>query len=126
MDYANDVFGNLVPAVQQVKAHESGHLFNFPDEYWKNGGFVHAQYVNKDDLMLDFNRGDENARSPQKTWRLESDHNLMGGGCVEARAIIQPYYLDYIRAWFSEHTGKKWRVGYSEPYSVQSSKANPR
>lgn len=108
--YGVDNSGQTVAENWQVKAHETGHLFAFPDEYWKYGGFVHKQYV-KSDMTLDFARGRENS-SDNKTWQIESQDNLMGYGCNKSSAIIQPYYLEYIRQWFSSYTNKKWRVGY--------------
>jgi type VI secretion system secreted protein VgrG len=108
--YGVDNSGQTVAENWQVKAHETGHLFAFPDEYWKFGGFVHEQYV-KSDMTLDFALGKENV-GDNKTWQIESQDNLMGYGCNKSSAIIQPYYLEYIRQWFSNHTNKKWRVGY--------------
>jgi type VI secretion system secreted protein VgrG len=108
--YGVDNSGQTVAENWQVKAHETGHLFAFPDEYWRHGGFVHKQYV-KSDMTLDFARGRENL-SDNKTWHIESQDNLMGYGCNKSSAIIQPYYLEYIRQWFSSYTNKKWRVGY--------------
>jgi hypothetical protein len=102
--------GRIGPKTQQVKAHECGHLFNFPDEYWQSGGFVHKQYV-KDDLTLDFALGDTNATG-NKTWQIYSAPNLMGSGALQATATVQPYYLEYIRRWFSTYTNKAWRIGY--------------
>jgi type VI secretion system secreted protein VgrG len=108
--YGVDNSGQRTTENWQVKAHETGHLFAFPDEYWKHGGFVHKQYV-KSDMTLDFALGAANA-DDNKTWQIESSDNLMGYGCNKSRAAIQPYYLEYIRQWFSKHTNKKWRVGY--------------
>jgi type VI secretion system secreted protein VgrG len=108
--YGVDNSGQTVAENWQVKAHETGHLFAFPDEYWQHGGFVHKQYV-KSDMTLDFALGGENV-TDNKTWQIESQDNLMGYGCNKSSAIIQPYYLEYIRQWFSSHTNKKWRVGY--------------
>ncbi len=110
-EYESDDDGkNTSPKLTQVKAHEAGHLFNFPDEYWAQGGFVHSIYV-KNDLNIDFERADANKRK-NNVWVIESESNLMGGGCNKPAATIPPYYLDYIRGWFSVHTGKLWRIGY--------------
>jgi type VI secretion system secreted protein VgrG len=111
MEYDVDNSGNPTPTVTQVKAHETGHLFAFPDEYWEQGGFVHKQYV-KDDLSLDFALGQSNI-AENKTWQIWSQPNLMGGGCLKPTATIEPYYLEYIRKWFSEYTNKDWRVGFN-------------
>ncbi|MFM0281531.1 type VI secretion system Vgr family protein [Paraburkholderia sediminicola] len=93
----------------QVKAHEAGHLFAFPDEYWSDGGFVHKQYVRRDET-LNFDLGDENA-TKNVTWQIESQPNLMGYGCNHATAAVQPYYLEYIRQWFRDYTNKEWKIG---------------
>ncbi|HKT98830.1 MAG TPA: type VI secretion system Vgr family protein [Paraburkholderia sp.] len=108
--------------VTQTKAHETGHLFNFPDEYWREGGFVHSIYV-QNGLDIDFTLADAN-KSMNKIWVIETEDNLMGGGCTKPTATIQPYYLEYIRRWFSAHTNKLWRVGYNAPV-VAPQKAEP-
>ena len=123
VDLGYDSFGALSPQVQQVKAHETGHLFAFPDEYWQNGGFVHAQYV-KDDLMLDFTLGDANTLQPNKTWQISSPVNLMGGGCTMRTAVTRPYYFECIRKWFSKYTNREWRVGYIESSSASQTGAS--
>jgi type VI secretion system secreted protein VgrG len=102
--------GRYAEKTTQTKAHETGHLFNFPDEYWQQGGFVHSIYVN-DGLNIDFNLADAN-RAKNNFWIIETNTNLMGGGCLKPTATTSPYYLEYIRRWFSAHTNKLWRVGY--------------
>jgi type VI secretion system secreted protein VgrG len=97
----------------QTKAHETGHLFNFPDEYWEQGGFVHSIYV-QDGKNIDFKLADAN-KAKNTFWIIETATNLMGGGCLQPTATTSPYYLEYIRRWFSEHTNKLWRVGYDAP-----------
>jgi type VI secretion system secreted protein VgrG len=102
-----------IKAVTQTKAHETGHLFNFPDEYWEQGGFVHSIYV-KDGRNIDFELADRN-KTAGKFWVIETENNLMGGGCIKPTATTSPYYLEYVRRWFSAHTNKLWRVGYAVP-----------
>lgn len=97
----------------QTKAHETGHLFNFPDEYWEQGGFVHSIYV-QNGRNIDFQLADAN-KAKNNFWIIETATNLMGGGCLNPTATTSPYYLEYIRRWFSEHTNKLWRVGYDAP-----------
>jgi type VI secretion system secreted protein VgrG len=94
----------------QTKAHETGHLFNFPDEYWEQGGFVHSIYV-KDGMDIDFSLADTN-KNKNAFWVIETATNLMGGGCLQPTATTSPYYMEYIRRWFSAYTNKMWRVGY--------------
>jgi type VI secretion system secreted protein VgrG len=98
--------------ITQTKAHETGHLFNFPDEYWEQGGFVHSMYV-KEDLSIDFARADENIKK-NNTWIIDTRTNLMGGGAANQTAVIPPYYLEYVRRWLSSYTNKLWRVGYDK------------
>jgi type VI secretion system secreted protein VgrG len=110
IDMDTDEFGKRVPAAKmQIKAHECGHLFNLPDEYWQRGGFVHAIYV-KEDKSLNFELGKTN--QTKQTWKIDSSENLMGYGATRATAKIPPYYFEYIREGFSRATGIIWRVGY--------------
>jgi type VI secretion system secreted protein VgrG len=121
-----------MPYDTNVIAHECGHLFNYPDEYWQYGGWVHEQYIKNREL--DFSLGNENKN--KATWQISSVDNVMGGGCNNriasgARAVpsanVHPYYLEYIRRHFCELTGeapqylnddktkpiwRRWRVGY--------------
>ncbi|GAB7524487.1 type VI secretion system Vgr family protein [Paraburkholderia sp. 2C] len=105
--------GKYREIITQTMAHETGHLFNFPDEYWQQGGFVHSMYI-KDGKDIDFTLADAN-RMTNRVWVIETENNLMGGGCVKPAAATSPYYLEYIRRWFSAHTNKLWRVGYNAP-----------
>jgi type VI secretion system secreted protein VgrG len=111
-----------VPKVTQTKAHETGHLFNFPDEYWEQGGFVHSIYV-RDGKDIDFERADAN-KNKNNFWIIETATNLMGGGCALPTATTSPYYLEYIRRWFSAHTNKSWRVGYPVAPATVKAKDN--
>lgn len=113
-DYKLDNSGaGKIEIVTQTKAHETGHLFNFPDEYWEQGGFVHSIYV-RDGRNIDFKLADAN-KNKNTFWVIETENNLMGGGCLKPTATTSPYYLEYIRRWFSDHTNKSWRVGYEAP-----------
>jgi type VI secretion system secreted protein VgrG len=109
--YIINVLSEKEEVVDQVKAHEIGHLFNFPDEYYKEGGSAHKQYIKKDgDLDFDLGRKNENEKA-DITWQLDSGENLMGYGANRPSATTRPYYIEYIRRWFSEYTNKEWRVG---------------
>ncbi|MGB8423604.1 type VI secretion system Vgr family protein [Paraburkholderia sp.] len=93
-------------------AHECGHLFNYPDEYFQEGGAVHEQYVANQQLQ--FSKGHQLAGTP--TWQLISENNLMGNGARKkisggAAPDIPPYYMEYLRRWMTKHTKKKWRIG---------------
>jgi type VI secretion system secreted protein VgrG len=109
----SSITGRYTEIVTQTKAHETGHLFNFPDEYWIQGGFVHSMYI-KNGMDIDFTLSDAN-KTTNKVWVIETEDNLMGNGCGKPVATTSPYYLEYIRRWFSAHTNKLWRVGYNAP-----------
>lgn len=106
IDEQTDAYHPLAPA--QVNAHEAGHLFNWPDEYYKRGGSVHGQYVD-DTRHLNFALGQQFKGQP--TWQLESPDTVMGYGAGKATATMPPYYLNSICRWFSDRTGHPWRVG---------------
>ncbi|VWB04700.1 type VI secretion system Vgr family protein [Burkholderia lata] len=99
-----------------VEAHECGHYFNFPDEYYDQGGWLHHSYIK--DEQIDFSLVD--AKAGAMFWQGYSIGNVMGGGAnspVQSgriTATIKPYYLEYVRRQFSIATNKLWRVGYEE------------
>ncbi|WP_250500187.1 type VI secretion system Vgr family protein [Caballeronia sp. GAWG1-5s-s] len=95
-----------------VEAHECGHYFNFPDEYYDQGGSIHESYIK--DQEIDFSLVD--AKAGTLFWQAHSTANLMGDGANLATdhgtAKISPYYLEYVRQQFSRATNRLWRVGY--------------
>ncbi|MCA7882999.1 type VI secretion system tip protein VgrG [Burkholderia contaminans] len=104
-----------------VEAHECGHYFNFPDEYYDQGGWLHEAYIK--DEQIDFSLVD--AKAGAMVWQGHSQTdatyvgaNVMGDGANAAlqddrvTAAIKPYYLEYVRRQFSLATNKLWRVGY--------------
>jgi type VI secretion system secreted protein VgrG len=97
-----------------VEAHECGHYFNYPDEYYDQGGWLHESYIK--DEQIDFSLVD--AKAGTKVWQGVSNTNLMGYGATaplktgQITATIEPYYLEYVRRQFSLATNKLWRVGY--------------
>ncbi|SAL56131.1 type IV secretion protein Rhs [Caballeronia sordidicola] len=105
------------PADTNVVAHECGHMFNFPDEYWEFGGWVHKMYIKNNEL--DFETGEK--LNGNEVWQMRSSSNLMGYGALNAikpgpksapSATVSPHYLEYIRRHFCELTHKTWRIGY--------------
>ncbi|WP_322062746.1 type VI secretion system Vgr family protein [Paraburkholderia sp. J63] len=108
----NKVIHDLPAA--NVEAHECGHYFNFPDEYYDQGGWIHESYIK--DEQIDFSLVD--AKTGTMVWQGSSPKNLMGYGAVEplqggqVTAKIKPYYLEYVRRQYSLATNKLWRVGY--------------
>jgi type VI secretion system secreted protein VgrG len=93
----------------QVHAHEVGHLFGWPDEYWQDGGHIHKQYVDEN-LNIDFSRGALVAANNEMTWRLDSPDSLMGHGATKPAALTPEYYFYGIRDWFAARTQKSWTV----------------
>ena len=95
-----------------IEAHECGHYFNFPDEYYDQGGWLHESYIK--DEQIDFSLVD--AKAGTLVWQARSQTNLMGYGATtpldRGRATTSPYYLEYVRRQFSLATNKLWRVGY--------------
>jgi hypothetical protein len=97
-----------------VEAHECGHYFNFPDEYYGQGGWLHELYIKNEEI--DFSLVDANAGT--RFWQGHSVANVMGDGANSplqpgrSTASIEPYYLEYVRRQFSLATNKLWRVGY--------------
>ncbi|MBC8721223.1 type VI secretion system tip protein VgrG [Paraburkholderia sp. 31.1] len=98
--------------IANVEAHECGHYFNFPDEYYDQGGWLHETYIK--DGRIDFSLVD--AKAGTLAWQGRSQTNLMGYGAnlplQKGRATIKPYYLEYVRRQYSLATNKLWRVGY--------------
>jgi Rhs element Vgr protein len=109
-----------------VEAHECGHYFNFPDEYYDRGGWLHEAYIKNEQIdfsLVDGKAGtlfwqghSTNTASDSHGWGYGG--NLMGDGANgpvqpgRVTASIKPYYLEYVRRQFSLATNKLWRVGY--------------
>ncbi|NML30085.1 type VI secretion system Vgr family protein [Paraburkholderia antibiotica] len=104
-----------------VEAHECGHYFNFPDEYYDQGGWLHESYIKNE--QIDFSLIDTKAGAMVWQGHSQTDAtmvgaNVMGDGANAAlqngrvTAAIKPYYLEYVRRQFSLATNKLWRVGY--------------
>lgn len=93
--------------VDHVKAHEVGHLFSFPDEYYDQGGSVHQSYVKRDqtiDLPLAQNNPDKDI------WQGTTADNLMGMGMFNPTSATPPHYIYRVRDWFQEKVGRQWSV----------------
>jgi len=92
---------------EHVIAHEIGHLFSYPDEYYVWGGAVHRQYVGTDKSVI-FSLAKSNPDT--NTWRGFSPNNLMGNGVYNTRAETPPYYIQRITNWFESKTGRQWAI----------------
>lgn len=107
--------------ISNVEAHECGHYFNFPDEYYDQGGWLHESYIK--DEQIDFSLVDAMAGTMMWQGHSHTDlscvgANVMGDGANASSqngritAAVKPYYLEYIRRQFSLSTNKLWRIGY--------------
>lgn len=94
---------------EHVQAHETGHLFSFPDEYYDQGGAVHKQYINVEtnqSIKLALAQNNSN----KDTWQGTTNENVMGVGVYQKVSKTPPYYLYRIRDWFQNETGREWKV----------------
>ncbi|TDG16952.1 type VI secretion system tip protein VgrG [Paraburkholderia silviterrae] len=91
-------------ATQNAMAHETGHLFGWPDEYFENGGAVYRKYINEQGLV--------NVQMNPLTddWQRTSDTNLMGQGAYSERPAIRKYYMYGFRDWLKDQNGIEWDV----------------
>lgn len=112
---ASNEKGRVYPFPDNSIAHECGHLFNFPDEYYGEGGWLHKMYIENGEV----NFAKVDAENGKHVWQGYSDPNLMGGGCAKLAlpnggptAAIDCYYANYIAREFNKMTGKIWRVGH--------------
>lgn len=93
---------------EHVQAHETGHLFSFPDEYFDQGGAVHRDYINKTGQTVNLALATNN---PNKdVWQGTTTANVMGMGVYNESAETPPYYVYRIRDWFQSRTGREWKV----------------
>ena len=93
--------------MDNVCAHETGHLYGWPDEYFAFGGAIHPKYVKKNSTPP--NQIDFTAQTPDD-WQGLSATNLMGEGTGIQNPLIQKYYLYEMRDWFEKQTGISWDV----------------
>jgi hypothetical protein len=95
---------------EHVHAHETGHLFSFPDEYFDQGGAIHRSYINKTDQTVSLALATNN---PNKdVWQGTTTENMMGVGVYNELTKTPPYYIYRIRNWFQARTGREWKVNY--------------
>lgn len=87
-----------------VKGHEFGHILGWPDEYFEKGGAVNKKYI-KQDLLIDVAMQEE-----ADDWKRASSDNLMGYGAWNSTVLVQPYYMNHVKDWFSEKTGAEWII----------------
>lgn len=89
---------------QNAIAHETGHLFAWPDEYFVGGGTVYKGYINAQKLV------DVQMSQLTDNWQRSTDTNLMGQGMYSAAPAIAKYYMYGFRDWFKGRTGLEWDV----------------
>ena len=88
-----------------VVAHEAGHLFSWPDEYYDQGGAVHQDFI----VDQHVKREKVEALAGQSRWQAYTADTLMGYGANHG-AGIRTYYIERIAKWFGEQNGHTWRV----------------
>ncbi|MCA8295206.1 type VI secretion system tip protein VgrG [Burkholderia sp. AU30198] len=87
-----------------VRAHEVGHLFGWPDEYFENSGAVYGKYINSKKLV------DVKMKQLVDNWQRTTDTNLMGQGLDNPVSLVPKYYFYGFRDWFNRKTHIDWEV----------------
>ncbi|WP_322044892.1 type VI secretion system Vgr family protein [Paraburkholderia sp. J67] len=93
--------------IEHVQAHETGHLFSFPDEYFDAGGSIHKNYITAEQKV---NLPLANHNPDLNTWQGVGNRTLMGPGVYLATPRFPSYYLQRAVDWFDRQTGKSWVV----------------
>ena len=88
-----------------VFLHETGHLFGFPDEYFKDGGAVHKMYIKPDTQTVDIDLVE-----PQNDWKRKVDGHLMSSPLPGKMPIIPAYYYERFQEYFENKTGVRWKI----------------
>lgn len=94
----------LPTSIDNVGAHELGHLFGWPDEYFLHGGAVHGRYIKPDKTV------DVSMAEPVDDWQRDSAVNLMGQGMWTQSPQTPKYYMNHVRDWFNSKTGMTWET----------------
>ncbi|MGU7779703.1 type VI secretion system tip protein TssI/VgrG [Burkholderia sp. PU8-34] len=87
-----------------VMAHETGHLFGWPDEYFENSGAVYGKYINSHKLV------DVKMKQLVDNWQRTTPTNLMGEGAVKTVSEVPRFYFYGFRDWFKRKTRIEWEV----------------
>ncbi|WP_321817335.1 MULTISPECIES: type VI secretion system Vgr family protein [unclassified Paraburkholderia] len=91
-------------ATQHASAHETGHLYGWPDEYFLDAGTVYKGYINAQKLV------DVQMAQLNDNWQRSTETNLMGKGMYTESPEIQKYYMYGFRDWFEDQNGIEWDV----------------
>ncbi|WP_175853971.1 type VI secretion system Vgr family protein [Burkholderia anthina] len=91
-------------STQNAIAHESGHLFGWPDEYFIDAGTVFGKYINSRHLV------DVTMAQLDDNWQRSTETNLMGRGMFKEKPEIPKHYMYGFRDWFNGKTGIDWEV----------------
>lgn len=86
-------------------AHETGHHFGFPDEYFEGGGGIHKMYINPTTLLVD-----TKMKEPANDWKREGKDNLMSTRGVDVLPVIPSYYYEIFRKKFEQKTGIEMEI----------------
>ncbi|WP_180048074.1 MULTISPECIES: type VI secretion system Vgr family protein, partial [unclassified Acinetobacter] len=95
----------MSPDREHALAHEVGHYFNFPDEYYFSGGMVHKMYINPRTKIVDLT-----IPEPVDDWKRYSLDNLMGQGATKLDPELPKYYFNFIKDWFERKTRIQWNI----------------
>lgn len=95
----------MSPNREHALAHEVGHYFNFPDEYYYSGGMVHKMYINPQTKIVDLT-----VSEPVDDWKRLSPANLMGQGASKLDPKLPKYYFNFIKDWFDKETRIQWNI----------------
>ncbi|WP_321788946.1 DUF2345 domain-containing protein, partial [Paraburkholderia sp. J94] len=103
----NNVEHDYPQTQEYVHAHEVGHLFGFPDEYYWDAGAVHKDYIDQS-RHLKLTLAQSNPRTD--VWQGCTPDTLMGSG-VYGNSIpkLPKYYLSQICKWFGEVNQYTWK-----------------
>ena len=86
-------------------AHECGHLYGYPDEYYANGGAVHKMYIDPQTRLVDVKKAE-----PIDDWKRDKNGHLMNSALPNQLPIIPPYYLNEFRKFFEQKTRVEWKI----------------
>lgn len=88
-----------------VSAHECGHLYGYPDEYFVKGGAVHTMYIDKKTLLVDVKMAE-----PPNDWKRDITGNLMNRASPNKLPVMPEYYLNVYKNIFEQKTKLLWEI----------------
>ena len=85
-------------------AHESSHLFGFPDEYYAKGGAVHKMYVGANKYI------DVTKTQPENDWKMDYQGNLMSTPEYGQLPKLPSYYYAEFLKIFEQQSRLEWEI----------------